>query len=156
MDITPLEAIPISQFRYFQSLTITKWRVHEIVRRLETQCHFTDGNNIKYSDTSFKNVLLLLQYLTALAGCRKPTLLAFCLVITNESRWRTMSNLEKTETANSPTHFVQNMVFLRPSGLYGGKGDPYYPKSTPPMGNSVPQVLKAVVLHQTVYHNSNT
>jgi hypothetical protein len=139
MDITPLEAIPISQFRYLQSLTITKWRVRKLVRRLETQCHFTDGNKIMYSNTSFKNVLLLLQYLTALAGCRKHTLLAFYLfVITNESRWRRMSNLEQTEAANSPTHFVQNIVFPRPSRLYGGRGDLYYPKSTLPMGNSVP------------------
>jgi hypothetical protein len=65
-----------------------------------------------------------------------------------------MSNVELTETANSPTHFAQNIVFPRQSGLYGETGDSDYPKSTPPRGNSVPQVLKVVVLHQTVYRVS--
>jgi hypothetical protein len=137
MDIMPLEAIPISQFRFLQSLTITKWRVRKLVRRLKTQFHFIYGNKIMHSDTSFKNVLLRLQYLTAVAACRNPTL-AFCLVITNESQWRGMSNLEQTEIANSPTHFVQITVFPRPSGLNGGRGEPDYPKSTLPRGNSVP------------------
>jgi hypothetical protein len=81
MDITSLEAIPTSQFRFLQSITITKWRVRKLLRRLKTQCHFIYGNKIMYSDTSLKNVLLLLQNLTALAACRKPTLLAFCLVV---------------------------------------------------------------------------
>jgi len=76
----PLEAIPISQFRFLQSLTITKWRVRKLVRRLKNQCHFIYGNKTIHSDTSVKNVLLLLQYLTALAACKKPTL-ALCLVV---------------------------------------------------------------------------
>jgi len=137
MDIMPSEAIPISQFHFLQSLTKTKWRLRKIVRWLKTRFHFIYGSKIMHSDTSLKNVLLPLQYLTATAACRNPTLLAFCLVvITNESRWRRMSNLEQTETANSPTHFVQNTVFPRPSELNGGEPD--YPKSTPPRGNSVP------------------
>jgi len=48
------------------------------VRRLKNQCHFIYGNKTTYSDTSFKNVLLLLQYFTAMAACKNPTLLAFC------------------------------------------------------------------------------
>ena len=39
------------------------------VRQLKNQYHFIYSNKTIY-DTSFKNVLLLLQYLTALAACK--------------------------------------------------------------------------------------
>jgi len=130
----PVEAIPISQFRFLQSLTITKWRARKLVRRLKNQCLFIYGNKTIYSENIFKKCTASVTISYCIGSLQKTYILLSVL----SSWWGRMSNLEQTETANSPIHFVQNTVFPRPSGLYGGRGDPNYPKSTPPRGNSVP------------------